>query len=146
VTGHAGIGKSLVNELQKQIIHGGFLVSGKFDFLAGSVPYAPIAHALRGAMRAVLGEPPAALARRKQSWLDALGPNGRLLTDLVSELELVIGPQPKVPVLDPSESQHRFELVFLSFLRAFAERNHPLVLPPFAPRRPWPLSWWSTSF
>ncbi|HMA97253.1 MAG TPA: serine/threonine-protein kinase PknK, partial [Polyangiaceae bacterium] len=129
VSGVAGVGKSaLVYELQQQIVRGGYFAAGKFDFLGSSVPYAPIAQAFRDLIRSALAESPDVLASRKESLLEAVGPNGQLLIDLVPELELIIGPQPAVPVLGPSESQHRFELVFQNFLRVFAAPGHPLVL------------------
>ena len=59
---------------------------------------------------------------------DALGRNGKLIADLVPELELVIGPQPPVQALGPAESQARFELVFRQFLQVFARSEHPLAL------------------
>jgi predicted ATPase len=37
--------------------------------------------------------------------LEALGPNGRLMTDLVPELRLIIGEQPPVPELEPLQAQ-----------------------------------------
>lgn len=129
LSGSAGIGKSaLVNDLQKQLVRGGYFVAGKFDYLDRSVPYGPLAHAFRSLVRTVLAEPPAALASRKEALLAAVGANGQLLIDLVPELELVIGPQPSVPALGPSESQHRFQLVFLNFVRAFTASEQPLVL------------------
>lgn len=129
VSGVAGVGKSaLVFELQQEIVHGGYFAAGKFDFLGGSVPYAPIAKAFRELIRSALAESPRVLAQRKEALLQALGPNGQLLVDLVPELELIVGPQPTVPALGPSESQHRFEIVFQNFLRVFATSDHPLVL------------------
>lgn len=129
VSGVAGVGKSaLVYELQQEIVHGGYFAAGKFDFLGSSVPYGPIAQAFRDLIRAALAESSKVLARRKESLLEALGPNGQLLIALVPELELIIGPQPSVPALGPSESQHRFEIVFQNFLRVFAASDHPLVL------------------
>jgi predicted ATPase/serine phosphatase RsbU (regulator of sigma subunit) len=129
LSGVAGVGKSvLVYELQQQLEHGGYFAAGKFDFLGSSVPYAPIAQAFRELIRAALAESPEVLASRKASLLEAVGPNGQLLIDLVPELALIIGPQPAVPALGASESQHRFELVFQNFLRTFAAAGHPLVL------------------
>ncbi|WP_437737466.1 AAA family ATPase [Sorangium sp. So ce1335] len=129
VSGQAGVGKSaLVEELHQHLLGGAHFGAGKFDYLARSVPYGPIAHACRSLVRSVLAEPPEVLERRRREILDAVGPNAGLLLDLVPELELVIGPQPAVPALGPSESQHRFERVFLSFLRALATAEHPLVL------------------
>ncbi len=127
--GTAGVGKSaLVHELRRSLVADGYFVTGKFDFLGTSVPYAPLGHAFRELVQSVLAEPPAVLEQRKRALLDAVGPNGRLLIELVPELEWVIGPQPEVAALGPGESQDRFELLFVEFLRAFASRQHPLIL------------------
>lgn len=129
VSGTSGIGKSaLVRESNKLLALGGHFVSGKFDQIARSVPYAAFSRAGSDLIRAILTEPPTALARWRQKILDALGPNGRLVIDLVPELELVIGPQPKAQELGPTESQHRFERAIQEFLFAFASPRHPLVL------------------
>ena len=41
------------------------------------------------------------LAGWRQALLEALGPNGRLMVDLVPELSLIIGDQPPIPELEP---------------------------------------------
>jgi predicted ATPase/serine phosphatase RsbU (regulator of sigma subunit) len=129
VSGYSGIGKSaLVGEIHKLLSLGGHFVSGKFDQIARSVPYAALSRAGGDLIRAILTEPPQALAGWRQKIVDALGPNGRLMIDLVPELELVIGPQPKAQELGPTESQHRFERTMQEFLFAFASPRHPLVL------------------
>jgi predicted ATPase/signal transduction histidine kinase len=128
VKGGSGTGKSaLVHELNKALVREGVVVSGKFDQLSRNVPYAPIVHGCRQLVRRVLAQPPEKL----DSWRDrisrALGSNGRLVVELVPELETVIGAQPPVPDLGPSESQHRFETTFLNFLEVFASDGHTLV-------------------
>src|SRR5258705_6221490 len=60
--------------------------------------------------------------------IDALGPNGQLMVNLVPELELVIGKQPLVPDLPPQDAQNRFQMVFRRFLGVFARKEHPLAL------------------
>ena len=68
-------------------------------------------------------------ARATPSWAagatrsEALGPNGRLMVDLVPELKLIIGEQPPVPELPPQDAQRRFQLVFRRFLGVFARRS-----------------------
>jgi len=64
----------------------------------------------------------------KNKLLDSLGPNGQVIADVLPELELIIGKQPPIPELGPTESQNRFNLVFKSFLSVFSQAKHPLVI------------------
>ncbi|XYI03744.1 AAA family ATPase [Sorangium sp. So ce1128] len=130
VAGFSGIGKSvLVNEVHKPIAaRGGVFISGKFDLLNRSVPYAPIANAFRDLIRGRLQGSAEELSALKDRLLAALGPNAQLVIDLIPELSVILGPQPSVPELGPTESQNRFVIVFQSFLRVFSTRERPLVL------------------
>jgi predicted ATPase/tRNA A-37 threonylcarbamoyl transferase component Bud32 len=130
VSGYSGVGKSvLVHEIHKSIARGrGHFIAGKFNQLDRSIPYAPIAHALRDLIGHLLTEPAEGLARWKNRIGAAVGANGQILVDLIPELGLILGPQPRAPELGPTESQHRFALVFQSFLRALSSREHPLAI------------------
>jgi len=127
--GSSGIGKSaLVHELYKEVTFGGNLVFGKFDQFNRSVPYAAVAAACRELVRAELASPKVQLDAWRARVLEALGDNGRLLTDVIPELELVVGPRPPVAVLGPNEAQNRFERLFQRFMGACAGADRPLVL------------------
>ncbi|WP_437871698.1 AAA family ATPase [Sorangium sp. So ce363] len=130
IAGGPGIGKSaLVNEIQKEVAQRrGHFVEGKFDQLSRNMPLAPLAGALRQRVRQLLTEPAESLRHWKDKLLQAAGKNARILVELIPELELVLGPQPPVPELGPSESQNRFNLVFQDFLRAVATAERPVVL------------------
>lgn len=130
VSGYAGVGKtSLVNELGKSIVRrNGYLVQGKFDQLHQSSAYGAFSFAFVGLIQQILGEPKSRLDMWSRVLHDALGSNGQLVIDLVPELELIIGEQPPVPELSPTESQNRFQIVFLNFIKVFASKAHPLVI------------------
>ncbi len=129
ISGYSGIGKSaLVNEIQKQVVRGGAFIAGKFDQLSRSTPFAALAAACRTLVRSVLGESPEVMEDWARRLREALGRNGKLIADMVPELELVIGPQLPIQTLGPAESQARFELVFRQFLQVFARPEHPLAL------------------
>lgn len=130
ISGYSGIGKSaLVQEVHGPIAReGGYFISGKFDQLSRSVPYAPVMQALRTLIRQLLAEPTAVLEQWKQSLHSALYPNAQIIVELLPELGLLLGPQPSVPELGPAESQNRFIALFQSFLRVFAQPSHPLVM------------------
>jgi predicted ATPase/serine phosphatase RsbU (regulator of sigma subunit) len=129
IAGTSGVGKSaLVNEIQKQVVKGGAFVAGKFDQLNRSVPFSALAAASRGLVRSLLAESPAVMADYARRLREVLGRNGKLIVELVPELEVVIGPQAPVQALGPAEAQVRFELVFRQFLQVFARPEHPLVL------------------
>lgn len=130
VRGASGGGKSaLVHTLAAPVARGGgFFVEAKCDQYDRGIPYAPIAQVFRELCRTLLTARPEALDAWRRALSAALGSSGKLLTDLIPELELIVGPQPEVPRLGPAEAQNRFNLIFTALLRTFAAADHPLVL------------------
>jgi predicted ATPase/signal transduction histidine kinase len=130
VSGFSGVGKSsVVSELHKVLVlPRGLFAAGKFDQYKRDIPYATLAQAFQGLIRALLSKSDAELASWRNALGEALGPNGLLITDLVPELKHIIGEQPAVPVLPPQEAQGRFQLVFRRFIGVFARPEHPLAL------------------
>jgi predicted ATPase/signal transduction histidine kinase len=130
VSGYSGIGKSaLIYEVYKPVTqHRGYFAAGKFDQFQRSVPYRAVSQVLADLVEQVQTEDKEAVARWRENIQKAIAPNGKLLTDLVPELELLIGPQPDVAVLEPSESENRFQLTIVNFISVFCRPEHPLVL------------------
>jgi PAS domain S-box-containing protein len=130
VSGYSGIGKSaVVHELHKALVPSrGLFASGKFDQYKRDIPYATLIRAFQSLVRPLLGKTEAELTRWRDALREALGPNGRLMTDLVPELTLVIGEPPPVPDLPPQDAQRRFQLVLRRFIGVFAQPEHPLAL------------------
>jgi len=130
VSGYSGIGKSsVVHELYRAIVPPrGLFASGKYDQSKRDVPYATLAQALRGLVRYVLGTNEATSKEWRESLNAALGTNGRLMLDLVPDLELLLGKFPAIAKLPPRETQIRFQMVFKRMLGVFARPEHPLVL------------------
>src|SRR5438128_2192847 len=106
----------------------GLFASGKFDQYKRDIPYATLAQAFQTLIQSLLGKSEAELSRWRDALRQALEPNGRLMVNLVPQLELIIGEQPPVPELSPQDAQRRFQVVFRRFLGAFARPEHPLVL------------------
>ncbi|WP_437791696.1 AAA family ATPase [Sorangium sp. So ce693] len=130
VSGYSGIGKSsLVAELHGPVVRerGAFL-SGKFDQLKRDVPYRPLFHAFRGLVQEILSASEPQVERWRERLREALGQNGRLLTDMLPELALLLGPQPPVPELPPAEAQSRLLATLQRFVAACARKEHPVAL------------------
>jgi PAS domain S-box-containing protein len=130
VSGYSGIGKSaVVNELHKPLVPPrGLFASGKFDQYKRDIPYATLAQAFQSLVRPLLSKGEDDLRKWRDALREALEPNGLLIVDLVPELKHIIGEQPAVPELPPSEAQRRFHLVFRRFIAVFARPEHPLAL------------------
>jgi predicted ATPase len=103
VSGYSGIGKSpVVNELHRVLVlPRGLFASGKFDQYKRDIPYSTLAQAFQGLIRPLLGKSDADLSHWRDALQEALGPNGRLIIDLIPELALILGEQPPVPELPP---------------------------------------------
>jgi PAS domain S-box-containing protein len=130
VSGYSGVGKSsVINELHKVLVAPrGLFASGKFDQYKRDIPYATLAQAFQMLVRQILTESDAEVIHWRNALLEALGPNGRLIVNLVPEIELIIGDQPAVAELPPKDAQNRFQMVFRRTLSVFAQPEHPLAL------------------
>jgi predicted ATPase len=130
VSGYSGIGKSsVVHELNRVLVPPrGLFASGKFDQYKRDIPYSTLAQAFQGLIRSLLSKSEGELNKWRDALHDALGPNGKLIVNLVPELQLIIGEPPPVPDLPLQDAQRRFRLVFRRFIGVFARSEHPLAL------------------
>jgi predicted ATPase/signal transduction histidine kinase/tRNA A-37 threonylcarbamoyl transferase component Bud32 len=130
IEGHSGIGKtSLVYEIHKPITEkkGNFL-SGKHEQFNKDLPYQALAQAIDGFVSLLLSETESRLAYWRKIISEALGNEGKLITDLVPNLEIIIGKQPELEELGLNEMQNRFIYTFTKFIRCLSSKNHPMVL------------------
>ena len=130
ISGSAGVGKTaLVGEIHRSIAQkNGFFISGKFDQLRHNIPYSALIQALRGLIREISVANKSGMERWKSRIRAALGPNGQLMTQVIPELEQMIGPQPPLPEMGALEARNRFTAVLLDFISVFCEKTHPLVI------------------
>ena len=120
VAGYSGIGKSaLVHEVHRPIVERrGQFVEGKFDQFNRNIPYASLIQAFRELVKQLLTEPAEILTDWREKVQQAVGPNGQVIVDVISEVELIIGTQPPVAPLPPAEALNRFNIAFESFVRS----------------------------
>lgn len=130
IAGYSGIGKTaLVQELYKPMTaKRGYFIAGKFDQFQRNVPYIAVVQAFRDLIDQLLTEAETQLELWKSQILLAVGGNGQVLLEMIPELELLLGKQPEIPSLLPTESQNRFNLVFQNFVKVFCQAEHPLVI------------------
>lgn len=130
ISGFSGIGKTrLIQELQKPLVRNrGYFTSGKFDQYQKNIPYSSLIQALRNLMRTFLTESDEQVTQWQAKILEAVGNDGRVITDVVPELEFIIARQPEVAHLPPVEARNRFNNLFGRFLSCLANTEHPLVL------------------
>ena len=147
IAGEAGVGKSfLVQALQERVQQQapssadsrqsrirdvkpiGYFVAGKCDELRQEIPYHGLLQALRHLLKQILTESDDRIAHWRHHIQQAIGNLGQILIEVLPEIELILGPQSPVPPLGVLESQNRFQLVLVEFIRVFAQPHQPLVL------------------
>ncbi|MTJ07297.1 ATP-binding sensor histidine kinase [Anabaena sp. UHCC 0204] len=130
VAGFSGIGKTaVVNEVHKPIVREkGYFISGKYDQFQRNIPFSALLQAFRSFMTQLLTENTNQLEDWKMKILSALGEQGKVIIDVIPELENIIGQQPSVPELTGNASENRFNLLFGKFIQIFATSEHPLVI------------------
>jgi predicted ATPase len=130
VEGYAGIGKTaLIRQLYRPIVRRrGYFIAGKFDQVMRGVPFGALIEAFQGLVRQLLGESEVRLAHWRTQLLDALGGNAGVLTEVIPDIEHIVGAQPAPPVLDGEQALNRFQRVLQRFVGVLATAEHPLVL------------------
>lgn len=130
VTGQSGIGKSsLVNQIQIPVTQSrSYFIAGKADQLKRDIPYAPIRQSFESLVEQLLTEKTAQLEQWRAKILAALGNSAQAIIEVIPKLALILGTQPPVPDLPPTEAQNRFIRLFAELIQVFARRDHPLVL------------------
>lgn len=130
LSGSSGIGKSaLVNKLQELVLRKrGYFIAGKYDQYKKNIPYSAIITVFRELVRQVLVDSDEKVDWIKQLLKENLGMNGRIITDVIPEVEFLIGEQPLVEELPPVENQNRFNYVFKEFVASFLGHGTPLVI------------------
>ncbi|MDH4199439.1 MAG: SpoIIE family protein phosphatase [Spirochaetia bacterium] len=130
VSGESGAGKSaLVNEVYRFIAPGaGYFIRGKYQRADNNVPYSGLNYALKDLAGQLLQEPNDDIIRWKSEINSTLFPNGKIITDLIPEMESIMGRQGELDELGPGESYNRFLFTFKNFIKIFSKRGYPLVM------------------
>ncbi len=130
LSGHSGVGKSaLIHEIHKPLTaQKGVYIEGKFDQLQKNIPYYALIQAFEEFADYILKEDDAQFQYWKAAIQDALGDIGRVVTDLIPDLELVVGPQNELPALEGQEARNRFYYGWSAFVKAIANDGHPLII------------------
>ncbi|QHT70733.1 AAA family ATPase [Rhodocytophaga rosea] len=130
ISGYSGVGKtSLVQTLHKPITErSGYFVSGKFDQYYRNIPYYAWIQVFESFINQILSESHTRVEYWKKTILEAVGTQGKLLVDVVGNLEILIGKQPEVAEASPVENQNRFNQIVINFITAISGQKHPLFM------------------
>ncbi len=128
--GDPGIGKSaFVNEIRQRIAENqAYLIYGKFDPIRQNIPYAALSQAFHGLESQIAADGEKTILFWKKQFMQAMGNNGKVITDMIPSLESIIGKQPEVPDIPPADARNRFNLTFLNFIRAFSNSKQLLTI------------------
>jgi len=130
ISGFSGVGKSaLVHEIHKPVTQKhGIYIEGKFDQFQKNIPYFAIIQSFTDAINLILKENDKQLNYWKIKIQNALGTSGKVITQLIPELELIIGKQAELDQLEGKEAQNRFNYVWSNLIKAISSPDHPLVM------------------
>jgi len=130
VTGEPGTGKSsLVYKMRRYVAgKGGYYVSGEQYESQCNVPYHAVIQALTRLVDLMLTESGEQLSSWRTAIAREVGGSGALLTEAVPRLELILGRPPLAQEVGIVEVAHRFQIAFLSFIRAITRYGRPLLL------------------
>ncbi len=130
VSGVSGVGKSLlINEIQKPVANkNGLFITGAFDISHQHTPYYAIKQLFKDFVEYILSENNENLQYWEKLIKKALSDVGKVITDIIPELELIIGKQDDIEKLPSQEAKNRFNYVWSNFITAICKQNHPVVM------------------
>lgn len=127
ISGEKGSGKTAFAESLKQLSLGknSYFVSG--NFFKGTL-FGPITNVLQEYVKQLLTEDQSQLQQWKKNLSEELGDSAKVITDIFPDLKMLLGKQPALPVLSPSETVRRFTLSIRALIRTSTPLHTPLVL------------------
>lgn len=130
VSGPPGIGKTaLIQEATRQIALGqAYILSGKFEPLQQDHSKSPLIAAFRELIEQLLSEDKTSLDQWRRSITRALGSNAAVISEVIPEIERIIGQSAPVEQLPLEESIERFQFVLRRFIQVFCQQKQPLIL------------------
>lgn len=130
ISGPSGIGKTaLVREVFRPVGgRRGAFIAGKFEEFRRNAPYAAVTEAFAQYLRRLLGGSEQDLAQVRARLETMLGDDAGVVSEVMPELEVLMGPQAPAPPLAAVETEQRFNRVFRAFVQAVVGPAHPLVL------------------
>ena len=130
VAGYSGTGKSvLISETHRPLTATkGYFIEGKFDQFQRNIPFLAWIQAFKNFADLLLTENEDTLSYWKTTILEAVGNNGAVLTEVIPNLELIIGQQPPLEKIGGQEAQNRFNYVMQNFVKAITTPEHPLII------------------
>jgi predicted ATPase/class 3 adenylate cyclase/predicted Ser/Thr protein kinase len=130
ISGYSGSGKSvLIEDLKDTVIQKkGIFIKGKFDQISSDTPYSTFVQAFNELAQLILAGDNAFQARWKKRITEAIGNSGKILTQFMPGIEVLIGKQPELGESKSIEAQNRFNYEFIRFIKTIAHKNSPLVI------------------
>ena len=129
ITGETGIGKtSLARELHTLVTESnGYYIEGAATIEKRDEPYYAIIDSLNNLVNQLLIEGSESLKKWRSLIKECVGKNGKVLTDIVPNLEKIVGEQPPLEELPPIEAKLRFRRLLQEFLMLFSMHSPILV-------------------
>ena len=136
ITGSGGSGKTFFVEqvIEEVAAKNGLFIRGKFMKPNSSSkqqhnePYSALLKAIENFCAILLRGDKSTLSFFKARIQKALRQEAKLLTDVIPNLDLIIGNQLQVTQAGGKETENRFHCLFCRFIRAICSSRHPVVL------------------
>lgn len=128
--GPPGAGKtSFVTKFTGLVIRpGAFYGYSKYNRHGRNIPYSGIAAAFGRIIRQILSRSDAEIPMWRNRFIEALGQNLSVITDVIPELEAITGPQAVQLSAGDIEARNRFVVSFRKFAEVLAGECKPLVI------------------
>jgi len=128
ISGYSGVGKTaIIEEISQEFFcKSTRFISGKFGQFEHNNPYSAIKSAFGMLIKNILLED-----NKLDLWRccleEALGANAGILVEFIPELEQIIGKQPEIGKMEPTEESFRIKSVFINFLKVFTNNDNRLI-------------------
>jgi len=128
--GYSGIGKtSLIQQIYRSVrMDKSYLLKGKFIQYRNDIPYFALKEALSEFVNYIMLEDDDKIEAFREKIETHLGVNVNLICEMIPQLGYIIHTKEELPDLNPLESQNRFNLTFLNFIKLICDFEGSIVL------------------